>query len=114
MADEVENENHDDTATAEVVKERKTRAKRQPVEKADDDVAHEVAVRRLTKPAESPMFPVKLLRNYHPVSDFTIDGREPTVEERQKVFAGISIEINVDEARTMIDKNIAVRNDPIR
>lgn len=59
------------------------------------------------------LFPVKLLRNYHPVNDFTIAGKEPTETQRVKVYAGWEIEMDVEEARDIIAKGIADRNDPI-
>lgn len=59
------------------------------------------------------LFPVKLLRNYHPEKPFLIAGREPNDEERVKVFAGTEIEMDVDEAKAVISKGIGERNDPI-
>lgn len=48
------------------------------------------------------MLPLKLLKNYRPAGDFTIEGREPTVEEREKVYAGAVIELPADEARNLV------------
>ena len=65
-------------------------------------------------------FPVKLVRNYRPVSaEFYIlddegDYREPSDEERMKVLAGRSIKLPVEEAQAVINSKIAERNDPIR
>lgn len=61
----------------------------------------------------SGAFPVKLARNYRPINDFTIDGAEPNEEQRAKVVKGTGIEIDRDEALSIISKGIAVRNDPI-
>lgn len=79
-----------------------------------------------TKPAEKKeievtsekMFPVKLLRNYRPVSDKfqIVEGegpREPTAEELAKVLATTTILLPVAEAQDIINKKIAERNDPI-
>jgi hypothetical protein len=63
--------------------------------------------------AKSGLFPVKLLRNYRPAGKFTIGGEDPTEEQQAKVLAGTSIEVPVEEARSVIDKGIATRNDPI-
>jgi hypothetical protein len=76
----------------------------------------------LAGPAPEPekkLFPVRLVKNYRPIGDFFIlddegDYREPTDEERQKVAAGNSIKLPVHEAQSVIDKEIAKRNDPIR
>ena len=62
---------------------------------------------------KSGLFPVKLLRNYRPAGEFTIGGEAPTEEQKAKVFAGASIEVPVEEARDVIAKGIATRNDPI-
>lgn len=59
------------------------------------------------------LFPVTMKRNYHPIEDFKIDGAEPTAEQRVKVPAGASIEMDIEEAKDIIAKGIAVRNDPI-
>ncbi|QIG72929.1 hypothetical protein EVB98_007 [Rhizobium phage RHph_N3_2] len=70
--------------------------------------------------ASEKLFPVKLLKNYRPVSpEFQILGeggeyRVPTDEERMKVEAGNHIAVPVDEAKSVIEKKIAERNDPIR
>jgi hypothetical protein len=85
-----------------------------PHDEDDDAVAEQVSVRRVSRMADrSSVFPVKLIRNYRPVNDFTIEGKEPSTEGRLKVFAGTSIEIEIEEARAMMAKGIAVRNDPI-
>jgi len=83
--------------------------------------AEEVIVKRGRKPksddgevpVKTAMFPVKLIRNYRPIGQFTIGGEAPSVEGRLKVFAGASIEIEIDEAKAMMASGIAVRNDPI-
>ena len=60
---------------------------------------------------------VILLRNYRPVGPFLVDDngdvREPTVYEVEKVQAGSIIEVSVAEARDIIVKKIAARNDPL-
>lgn len=67
--------------------------------------------------AEKQLFPVKLLKNYRPAGDFKIidiDGeRDPTGEEEEKVFAGATILVGVDEARRAINLKIAERADEI-
>lgn len=69
------------------------------------------------KNAENKTFPVKLLKNYRPVGAFMVEGeddlREPTGEELAKVPAGVCIHLPIDEARGIIEKGIAKRNDPI-
>lgn len=78
-----------------------------------------VAVETVTdepKPAAEPKkgyFPVKLLRNYHPIEDFLINDEPPTEEQRSKVFAGTHVQLEVNEAKNVIAKGIAVRDDPI-
>ena len=82
----------------------------------EDQAADIVVARRGRPPKERPgsnLFPVKMLRNYHPINDFTIDGEEPTLEQRVKVFAGAEIEMDKEEAKDCFAKGIAVRNDPI-
>lgn len=64
------------------------------------------------------MFPVKLLRNYRPVSEtFAIveeaGERAPTDIEQAKVTAGTTILLPIAEAQAVINKRIAERNDPI-
>lgn len=72
------------------------------------------------KPAAEKLFPVKLIRNYRPVSPiFQVKGdedkyREPTEDESMKVKAGTFIKLPIEEAQAVIDKKIAERNDPIR
>ena len=60
---------------------------------------------------------VILVRNYRPVGSFRIeqDGelRDPDEYEVEKVFAGAIIEVSVSEARDIISKKIAARNDPL-
>jgi hypothetical protein len=69
------------------------------------------------KPAEAKTFPVKLDKNYRPMGDFMIEEagelRDPDDIERAKVPAGTTIHLPVDEARNIISKKIAQRNDPI-
>jgi hypothetical protein len=66
------------------------------------------------------LFPVKLVKNYRPISpDFQILGeggvyRPPNDEERSKVTAGEFIALPVAEAQSVVEKKIAERNDPIR
>ncbi|NNU70388.1 hypothetical protein G9X67_34625 [Rhizobium sp. WYCCWR 11152] len=70
--------------------------------------------------ASEKLFPVKLVKNYRPISpDFQIQGeggvyRPPNEEERAKVPAGEFIALPVAEAQSVIEKKIAERNDPIR
>ncbi|WP_104662847.1 hypothetical protein [Ensifer adhaerens] len=69
------------------------------------------------KKTEDKTFPVKLLKNYRPLGDFLIEGddelREPTGDERAKVKAGAVIHLPIDEARDIVSKKIADRNDAI-
>lgn len=69
------------------------------------------------KKAESKTFPVKLLKNYRPVGEFLIEEggelREPTGEEIAKVPAGSVVHLPIDEARDVVGKKIADRNDAI-
>lgn len=66
---------------------------------------------------EVKLFPVKLLKNYRPVGEFkvsTADGlRDPSAEETMKTPAGLVIHLPIDEARAVISKKIADRDDPI-
>lgn len=70
--------------------------------------------------ASEKLFPVKLVKNYRPISpEFQIQGdggvyRAPTDEERMKIKAGDFIALPVAEAQSVIEKKIAERNDPIR
>ena len=101
-----------------------------PAEDAEAAViAQEIAAKRGRKPKAKPeapnapapvytqpkakTFPVRLVRNYRPLNPFTIDGAEPSPEQAVKAFAGMSIEVDVEEARDIIARGIAVRNDPI-
>lgn len=67
------------------------------------------------------LFPVKLLKNYRPVSsdaqiedeEITGEYRPLTEDEAQKVRAGRSIALPVEEAKTVIASKIAERNDPV-
>jgi hypothetical protein len=76
-------------------------------------------IKHAEKPKEK-LFPVKLVKNYRPISpDAQIQGedgeyRPLTDEEAAKVTAGNHIAIPVAEAQSVIEKKIAERNDPIR
>lgn len=65
------------------------------------------------------LFPVKLLRNYRPISDEAqiqdVNGvyRPLSEEEAQKVQAGAHISLPVEEAKSVVEKRIAERNDAI-
>ena len=103
-----------------------------PAEDAEAAViAQEIAAKRGRKPKAKPetptvyapapvytqpkakTFPVRLVRNYRPLNPFTIDGAEPSPEQAVKAFAGMSIEVDVEEAKDIIARGIAIRNDPI-
>lgn len=67
-------------------------------------------------------FPVKLNKNYRPAGEFMIERindsgeiylDEPNEVEVFKVPAGTVIHVTVEEARDIIDKKVADRNDPI-
>lgn len=70
--------------------------------------------------ADKP-FPVKLTKNYRPVGPFKIERTtegvtelvDPDEVEILKVPAGTVIHVSVDEARDIIAKKVADRNDPI-
>lgn len=75
-------------------------------------------IKTRTKPRVK-LFPVKLLRNYRPISpDAQIqdkDGeyRPLTDEEAAKIQAGAHVSLPIEEARSVVEKKIAERNDPI-
>lgn len=66
-------------------------------------------------------FPVKLNKNYRPVGPFKIERTtegvtelvDPDEVEILKVPAGTVIHVSVEEARDIIAKKVADRNDPI-
>lgn len=78
-------------------------------EALSDDVKEE--------PVTEKLFPVSLLKNYHPVNEFKIIGedgaRDPDDCEREKVMAGTTVLLDVEEAKTVIAKKIAERADAI-
>ena len=84
------------------------------IQNEEDTAAEEVTVKRGRKAKaeeheaekKAPKFPVKLIRNYRPIGDFTIAGQAPSDEARSKVFAGTPIEIEIDEAKTMMVSGI--------
>lgn len=65
------------------------------------------------------LFPVKLLKNYRPISveaqiqDDDGEYRPLSDEEAQKVMAGAHVALPVDEAKNVIANRIAERNDPV-
>lgn len=67
--------------------------------------------------AEEKLFPVVLLKNYRPIGAFKISekegDRDPDEQEVNKVPAGSTILIGVDEAKSVIAKKIAERADAI-
>lgn len=74
----------------------------------------------LSAPAkdDDKLVSVILDRNYRPVGKFFIedaDGtvRDPDIYEVEKVVAGSVIQISIPEARDIIKKGIAKRNDPL-
>lgn len=66
---------------------------------------------------DTKLFPVKLLKNYRPLGEFKVSTdeglRDPSAEEVQKTPAGLVIHLPIEEARTVISKKIADRDDPI-
>ncbi len=66
-------------------------------------------------------FPVKLNKNYRPVGSFKIERTEegvtelvdPDEVELMKVPAGTIIHVSLDEAKDIIAKKVADRDDPI-
>lgn len=100
--------------TASIVAERRKRGPNKPKPQPEHEAGAEEATANEPKKASGgKLFPIKLLRNYHPIGKFLIDGVEPTEEQRSKVFAGTEISLEVEEARDIIAKGIAERNDPI-
>jgi hypothetical protein len=75
-------------------------------------------IKHKTKP-KVKLFPVKLLKNYRPISDEAqIQDKNGTYrplsdEEAQKVQAGAHISLPVEEAQSVIKNKIAERNDPV-
>lgn len=75
-------------------------------------------IRHKAKP-KVKLFPVKLLRNYRPISEEAQIQDENGVyrplsdEEAQKVTAGAHISLPVEEAKSVVEKRIAERNDAI-
>ena len=72
------------------------------------------------KKASEKLFPVKLLKNYRPVSieaqiqdEESGEYRAMSEEEAQKVRAGQHIALPVQEARDVIAAKIAERDDPV-
>lgn len=72
------------------------------------------------KKASEKLFPVKLLKNYRPVSieaqiqdEDSSEYRAMSEEEAQKVRAGQHIALPVQEAKDVIANRIAERNDPV-
>ncbi len=75
-------------------------------------------IRQKVKTKEK-LFPVKLLKNYRPISedaqiqDVNGEYRPLSEEEAQKVEAGSHISLPVEEAQSVLRNKIAERNDPI-
>ena len=72
------------------------------------------------KKASEKLFPVKLLKNYRPVSveaqiqdEKSGEYRAMSEDEAQKVMAGQHIALPVQEAKDVIANKIAERNDPV-
>lgn len=88
----------------------------EPVEFKPDPKADKI--KTPTKP-KVKLFPVKLLRNYRPISseaqiqDKDGEYRPLTGDESAKVPAGSHVALPVEEAQSVITKKIAERNDPI-
>lgn len=78
-------------------------------------------------PAEKPkLFPVRILKGYRPVGDFVMRPRsdpenefsprierDPTEDERMKIKAGYYASLPLEEAKAIIKKGIAERDDPM-
>ena len=66
-------------------------------------------------PEKPKTYVVRLLRNYRPMDKFeVVEGnqtRAPSDVERQKMFAGAMITLDLNEARNVVDKKIAERAD---
>lgn len=88
---------------------------------ASAETAPENTKEKAAKKAESvpkvKFFPVKLLKNYRPLGPFKVaeeDGlRDPTDEELAKVPAGNVVHLPIEEAKSIVGKKIAERNDAI-
>lgn len=69
--------------------------------------------------SDEKLFPVKLLKNYRPISedaqiqDVNGEYRPLSGDEAMKVMAGEHLALPVEEAQSVIKNKIAERNDPI-
>jgi hypothetical protein len=116
MEKDMSDETSIEDKTAEIVAERRKRGPNRPklaIAPADEPVAEEADEAVVAPRPKTRLFPVILERNYHPIKDFLLDGKEPGPEQRVKVFAGQAIDMDLEEAREIIAKGIARRNDPI-
>lgn len=98
--------------TAELVAARRGRPPKAAAPIVQADVA-EVVHKTAAELAPPRFFPVKMTRNYRPIKPFLVNGKEPTAEQSAKVPAGQEIEMDIEEAKDIIARGIASRNDPI-
>lgn len=102
----------------------------QPTELEIQDSADVVEKPKKTAKKGEELFPVKLLKNYRPLekdangndSEFVISEpnpetgkpwREPSDEDRQRLPAGITVKLPLEEAKRAIKLGIGERNDPL-
>ncbi len=93
----------------------------QPVDDQPAEFKKDPEQDKITQKVKSKekLFPVKLLKNYRPISEEAqiqgTDGvyRPLSEEEAQKGEAGSHVSLPVDEAQSVIRNKIAERNDPI-
>lgn len=93
----------------------------QPVEDEPKEFKKDAEQDKIRQKVKSDvkLFPVKLLKNYRPISedaqiqDENGDYRPLSEEEAAKVNAGTHVALPVEEAQSVIKNKIAERNDPI-
>lgn len=96
-------------------------ARFQPVDDQPAEFKKNPEADKITQKVKSDvkLFPVKLLKNYRPISedaqiqDTNGEYRPLGEEEAQKVEAGNHLALPVEEAQSVIKNKIAERNDPI-
>lgn len=56
------------------------------------------------------LFPVRLLRSYVPMAEYHVEGELPDTLGG-KLLVGTEVDLPLEEARSLIERGIAVRND---
>lgn len=91
-------------------------------EVATPEVAEEPKPKKAAPKKRKPKtFPVKMLRNYRPIGEFKvvqdIENEEyiayPKVSTVLKVWEGAIVELPIEEAKSLIDNDVAVRADDL-